>query len=132
MPISDPARRAMVSAMVAAMASDGDLDAAEQDVIRNTFAELAGVPLDEATFAADLDRAVTDPEGLYRTLGESGADLPAPDKEAIVRGVVRVVMADGELADGELVALNRVARALSFAELRRVMNSVWRESRAAG
>ena len=129
--ISDAGRVAMLDAMVLTMTSDGDPDESERAVVRAVYADAAGAPLDDPLLDASLARVASDPEAVWRGLA-AGAGLPDPEKEAIVRSAIRVVMADGELADGELVAMQRLARAIGFRELRRVMNAVWNERPTRG
>ena len=49
---------------------------------------------------------------------------------ATVVGKAAAAMADAEFCEREMQALHRIARALAFPDLKRVMNEAWRESKA--
>jgi uncharacterized tellurite resistance protein B-like protein len=131
MPLSQGAVLAIRRAMALAMTVDGQITDAEIDVLKKEWKRLAGVPLDAEGLAGDVDQAVTDADTLWTWMKANGPGLVADEKEIVVRGAILVVMADGELAEQEMILLRRLARALDFADLRRVMNEVWHESRRA-
>lgn len=132
MSMSDGAAADLLTAMALVSASDGDTPADELAALHAHYEAAVGRPIDEARLQAVLARASADGDALWKELDARGDALTDPERETILRAVVRIVIADADLAEEELVALQRLARALRFKELRRVMNDVWRAHRAGG
>jgi hypothetical protein len=118
--------------MALLMTADGTISESELDEIRPTWERIAGGVLDESAFASDASLARSAPDELWSWLEHAGQTLTDAEKEVVIKAAVLVVMADAELADGEVFGLSRLARALKFDALRRVMNETWREARDRG
>lgn len=120
----------LLRAMILASLADGERVRAEDEVVLLEHQRIAGRRLPISELEARFAAVQRDPEASWAWVAARVPDLADEQRQEVVRAVVRVGIADAELMDGELTAFTRFARVLAIppADLRRLMNQVWRES----
>lgn len=126
--MSEAALSTMRRAMCLTMLADGRVVRRESEFLTARWQEMSGSVLDVPAFEAEADAVIRDPEASWAWLKAQAAQLSESEKRAIVRGAVHMLIADAQFCEREIYALHRIARALVFPDLKRVMNEVWRES----
>jgi tellurite resistance protein len=104
-----PVAHQMIDAICHAAKVDGNIDAAEIEAIRKAAQKISGQPFSvpQITKIAELAEKHLDEKGFKKFV--KGADLA--QKEAILRAVLHVVAADGQLNSKEQEFIAKLARA---------------------
>ena len=121
----------MLRVMILASIADGNRPAEEDRVALEIYAVAAGVRLSKPEYDRICASVEAEPEWAWEWLGEQQAALSPAQREDLVRGAIKVAMADAELQDEELGVFKRLREVLAIrvGDVRRLMNQVWREER---
>ena len=104
---------ATVATMVAVAGADGRVDDTEIEAIQGLVERFVGSPVDRAVVQdwarEPAEVALAKAESLLTSLGSGISD---EGREMLVRVALHIAVADGDLADAEFAAIQRIATAL--------------------
>ncbi|MBL8550724.1 MAG: TerB family tellurite resistance protein [Hyphomonadaceae bacterium] len=93
---------------------DGAADASERDEIVKIMTEVKGAPFERAQVDLRLELATLTREDLCAYLGRAGVHFSEEERKTVLRGLVRVIAADGRLDAAESAALVGYIEAIGF------------------
>lgn len=128
--ISGQAADLMLTATVLVMLADGTDSQAEHEFLHGQWEKTTGELLDEGVLAKAIAACRTDPESMWKRLGDQAASVDLPSREAVFKGAIMCLLADAEMDIGEMTALRRMAQTLGIENYKRLMSEVWRAARS--
>lgn len=110
---------------------DGAADESERGVIVAIMSEAKGAPFPRAQVDLRLELATLTREDLCAYLGKAGVHFSEEERKTVLRGLVRVIAADGRVEPAESAALIGYIEAIGFAHGPSVLDTILQPFRNA-
>lgn len=106
--------KAMLHVMIAMMAIDGNVDAAEMNTVRDVYLELTGKAITENDIRNQMNEATSQRAHLVEYLQHIASNLNEHGKEKVVRAAYAVALADHEIVPEERGFMDEIARSINI------------------
>lgn len=116
---------AVKMSMVLMMLADGVIDENEKKGIQIIYKKLTGIELNESDIEQAIQEAQSSSYSLMDYLNKVGYKINTGGKEMILKSVIMIASADGEISDEEVDLITEIGKALEMSGTH--MKSIFKE-----